>query len=626
MRTYTSTLSLLTVLACTAMPAVTAPLAAQADPAAGDLRPLLGQVLDADGEPIVGAEVHCVLPDEAAPRGVAASHVVVATDARGRFRTKVVPCTRHLLWAIGTDEANRVTCAPAWASSGALVALRLDQPRPACEMQVRGLEPWRALAPFRVRVAVENVELPDYAFALDKDDTCGVPPLPAGRAQFDVIDKNGQPLWTTCRATTARVSVHVPPPQRVPFCAVDERGAPVAGAAVEQQIYADGSTVQGLLCDLPRRELSRRLGVTDADGRLIGEVANSEDLFKSKTYRTWMFSASKAGQKGSYSGLCAGDPFVDGKHIPREGWSEVRFTLPATEPKAGVLRIDAETGAPNQPLMLRLGVRVEHVAGNSWHRYSFRRHVTTDADGCFEVPQLSGRIDEVDVILRGDGPRSLLMADDARRYTPRRALSLHGVRDFKDQDLAFTVGQLPTLRLQLLDETGGPARGVELIFLSTNKHAECHEWTPHATTDSAGRVAVLLEAGSWFVFGRTADRMVQLAVTLSGDERRQLHLTPMAAMRGRVLEEDGAPVAGARLDVHSSRSRGGYGEPLHAIAAKLNWRWLDAVRTDADGSFCCPFLALPGRDYDARFHAGDRRSESFRIEAGNEPVTVLIKK
>lgn len=626
MRTWTSNLSLLAVIAGAATSAVTAPLAAQATSAPGDLRPMLGQVLGDDGEPIVGAEVHCVLPDEAAPRGVAASHVVVATDARGRFRTEVVPCTRHLLWATGGAGADRVTCGPTWGSSGALIELRLNQPRPACTVRVRGLEPWRALAPFRVRVAVENVELPEYAFGLDKDDTCSVPPLPAGRVQFDVIDKNGQPLWTQRQATTARVAVRVPSPQRVPFRAIDESGAPVAGAAVALQMHAGTSAVHGLLCDPPRRQVWRHLGLTDADGQLVADVASDDDLFETTSYRTWMFWASKAGRRGSYSGLSSKEPFVDGKQVSREDWAEVRFTLPATEPEAGVLRFDAETGIPDQPIMLRLGVRIEHRNGNGWNHQSLRFHVTTDADGRFEVPQLSGRVDEIDAVLRGDNPRSLLMAEGSRRYTPRRALCLHGVRDYQGQDIEFTVGQLPTLRLQLLDETGGPARGVELHFLSTNKDAECDAWTAHATTDSAGRVAVLLEPGSWFVFGRTADRMVQLAVTLNGDERHQLRLTPMATMYGHVLDEDRAPIAGARLDVHSSRATGGVREPLHAIAAALNWRWIDAVRTSADGAFSCPFLALPSRSYDARFLAGDRRSESFRVEASDEPVTVFIKK
>ena len=99
-----------------------APIGAQEAAAAQLLRPLLGRVLDADGAPLVGAEVHCVLPDETAPGNRAASHVVVKTDARGRFRTKVVPCTHHLIWGIGPDGEQRVCSVPQWTASGRVVA------------------------------------------------------------------------------------------------------------------------------------------------------------------------------------------------------------------------------------------------------------------------------------------------------------------------------------------------------------------------------------------------------------------------------------------------------------------------------------------------------------------------
>lgn len=620
-RTRTWTLTWLAAVVCAQV------LVAQAPPAAPNLRPLLGKVVDADGAPIPGAEVHCVLPDATAPRGQAASHVVVETDARGRFRTKVFPCTHHLVWAIGPAGEGRVTCAPAWTSSAELVELCLDQPRPSTEVKVEGLDLWQSRSPFRVRVAVQGVELPGYEAPLREDATCALPPLPAGRAQYDVLDKDGRPLWTQRGSTGARPVIRVPTPQEVPFRAVDEDGKPVAGAEVSLLMNAGHSSARGRLCNLPRRRIWRALGETDAAGRLVESVPHREDLFQTKSWTPWMFVARKQGRKISYSGFFQRELFIDGKIVAREERTELSFTLPKSERKAGTLRLSAERASANQPLMVRLGIRILNRENNGWTHESLRFCATTGADGTFSIPQCYGPVDEVDVLLRGDAPRSALMAPGAQRRTPARAAILHGVRGYKGGALSFTIGQLPKLELQLLDDTGGPARGADLLFMSMEHDAECDEWTAHATTDSAGRVAVLLQPGKWFVFGRTARHMVQLAVTLREDQRHELQLKPMAAMRGRFVSGDGAPIAGARLDVHSSSSSGGWGEPLAAIASDLNWTWLDSARTDASGEFFAPFLDLPNRTYNARFVLDDRRrSDSFRVEASEEPVQIVMPK
>ena len=616
------TLSLLAAaLTCTA-PAAQAPTRP-----AQSLRPLLGKVVTADGAPLQDAEVHVVRPDETAPGNQAGEHLVVRTDARGRFRAKVVPCTHHLVWAIGPDGDARVCSKPEWATSGRLLELHANQPRPPCRVNVMGLEPWQDLAPFRVRVAVQGVGLPDTEVALDAEGNGTMPAPPVGRVQFDVIDKAGQPLASARAANPGNsTTLRVQPPQEIPLVVVDDKGAPLAGAAVRFRIAAGYSRTFRHTVSLPRRHLWRTLGETDAEGKLTGRIAARQNPFEKKSYSTYMFVAEKEGRKLSYSGFWQG-PFHDGQKVADEECKELRFTMPEAPPRKGSVRVSQQQGLADQPLLVRFGVRVQDEKGSAWLHEELLFRPRTDEAGSFEVPQINGKIDEVDLFLAGSAARTRLTSAPLLRRTPQRALSLHGIRKYQDQALDFDLGDLCTLELQLLDATGGPANDVELLMISDEhgRDGDCDGWTARATTDSAGRVAMLLEPGKWFVFGRNARDMVQLSIDLKSSEQRELRLEPMPAMRGRVVDEDGKPIAGAQMDCYSSSVSGGRDAALQIVARHLNWTWLDSAVTDENGEFYCAYLAHPSMRYKARFRVGDRRSDGFRVAADEDPVTIVIK-
>ena len=157
------------------------------------------------------------------------------------------------------------------------------------------------------------------------------------------------------------------------------------------------------------------------------------------------------------------------------------------------------------------------------------------------------------------------------------------------------------------------------------RDGDCDGWTARATTDSAGRVAMLLEPGKWFVFGRNARDMVQLSIDLKNSEQRELRLEPMPAMRGKVVDEEGKPIAGAQMDCYSSSSSGSRDSALLIVARHLNWSWLDSAVTDENGEFHCAYLAHPSTRYKARFRVGNLRSDGFRVEADEDPITITIK-
>lgn len=588
-----------------------------AQPQPASLQPLLGQVVGADGEPIEGAEVHCVLPDETAPGNRTAAHVVVKTDARGRFCTKVRPCTQHLIWAIGPQGDQRVCSKVQWTTSG-LVSLRADRPRPDCTVNVRGLEAWQKFAPFRLRIAVAGSELADVELEIPADGTCELPPTPADQVQLDVIDKDGQPLYSQWfQRMKSLVTLQVQPPQQIPIRAIDDDGEPVAGAIIRYRMDGGITPRASYTAKLPARRLWRQLGETDADGTLRAQISAAQDPFLNMVRGTMMFVAEKDGRKTSHSGF-ADSPYLDGVIVPRVGCSELRFTMPKAEALVGRVR-----GLADQPLLVRRGIRIEGVRFRRLDTLLLR--VRTDENGQFRVPQLQTRLDTIDILLRGDRPRARLMPAALQRRTPQRTAAFHGISDFQGQPLEFAVDQMPTLEIQLLDANGGPANDAELLFVSLErKSITCDSWTTRATADSAGRVAIRLEPGKWFVFGRNARHMAQLRIDLQGDERHELRLKPMPAMHGKLVDANGKPVANAQLYCYSTVTGRNPNKGLAAIATCYNWDWISDVYTDENGDFYCAFLEMPGNTYEARFISGKRRSAAFHVQASEEPLTFTM--
>ncbi|MCK5940549.1 MAG: hypothetical protein KAI24_01165 [Planctomycetes bacterium] len=599
--------------------------------AAQQLRPMLGKVVDAAGAPLAGATVCCALPDYLNDRHRALAVETATTDARGRFRVNVRPCTHHLLWVIGpiVDVGERPCSEVQWVTSGGLVEVRADQRCLPSTLTVSGLDAWPELAPFRLRIALNGVEIPTFEAEIAAAGSLALPPLPAGRFHLDVVDKHGQPLYGRSLTTNKlQLTATVPPPQELPMRAVDGDGQPVAGARIRQRLDGGWAGNRALTGSPPARHVWRQLGETDAEGRLVARIASRNKPLEHTGWQRLMFVAERDGHKTTHSGV-SDNPYFDGKEVDREGVRELKFTMPKAEPVRGRLLLAADRGLADQRLAVRLGLRVMDINGNGWTNENLVWPTVTDADGRFHIPRMQGDVDEIDVMLAGDDLHAKLVPEELRRRTPLRAIALHGTRSTDDAELEFTVGGLPQLQLQVLDAHGGPAGGMELLFVScaSDNGARCDPWTPTATTDNAGRIAMLLQPGRWLVFGRTATNMVQLNLDLRSDERHELRLQPMPAMFGTVVDKDGAPIADARLECHSStwRGRAGADQHLASIASNLNWHWIGSTRTDADGKFRCAFLDLPGVSYEARFRVGTAQSKDFPVEASEQPVTITVE-
>lgn len=97
--------------------------------------------------------------------------------------------------------------------------------------------------------------------------------------------------------------------------------------------------------------------------------------------------------------------------------------------------------------------------------------------------------------------------------------------------------------------------------------------------DDAGRLAVRLQPGPWVVFARNTTSCGWARIDAREPQALEVALTPMRTMRGRVVDEKGAPIAGAWARVQSSTMERNRAEPpLGAITDLYGQSWLDTTR------------------------------------------------
>lgn len=596
------------------------------------LRPLLGKVVDAEGNDVAGAEVHLSFAPIGDTGLAASEHQVATTDNRGRFRFQARPCTKHLIWAIGTpdEDGERLVTTLRWISPGRPFELVADQKHPASTLTILGIEAWADYAPFRLQIAPGGIPVEGMTVDLDPSGACTLPPLPDGQSSVTIHDKHGQALATVSSSKhqrSIRHPVHVM--QELPMLVVDPQGKPIAGVTIRERIKANGSVSRALMPRRPNGYRWREHGKTDADGKLIAKVACSGKPFKSTDRQGLFFMATKQGLNTTHSGISR-MPFFDGQQVKREGVTELKFTLKEAKPTTLRLMSSPEHGLANQMVTLKSEIKVLELDHNGWTHESIVFNLTTDADGFVRMPALTEPIGRFEVVLGGESVTGLIPRP-LRRMAPYRAIALHGVQLQPGKEQRVDLHKAATVKLQILGEHGGPVTDAELILISMANENDynCDGWNTMATTDSAGRVALRMQSGRWCIFVRTKTGMAHIKLKLEHNETKELdvNIETMTAMHGLVVDGDGKPIANARLDIRSrSWSSGDNRDPtLEAIAQNLNWTWIDNTTTDKDGKFTCAFLDLPSLTYKVRVRHGKKQSPDFQVNANDSPVTITIE-
>ena len=596
------------------------------------LRPLLGKIVDHEGQGVIGAEVHLSFSPIGNPDLAATEHKVTTTDQRGRFRFQAQPCTKHLIWAIGAARVDGVRLATTlqWISPGRPFELVADQEHPECKLTISGIESWADYAPLHVQMAPGGIPVEGMTAVLDETGSCTLPPLPGGLTSVSIHDKDGQPLTTVSISKHERkITRAMHPLQELPMVVVDPEGKAIAGATIRQRVRANGLLSNDLVPSLPNRVWWRDIGKTDADGKLVAHVANRGKLFTSSHWQGLFFTATKEGRNTTHSGISE-MPFFDGQQVKGEGLTALKFTLREAKPTILRLMQSPERGLANQAVTVKSGVRVKRFEKNGYSNESIVLQLTTDQDGLLRIPALTEQTGGFELLLGGVSVTGLI-PEPLRRMSPYRAITLHEIKATPEKEQRIDLHKAAKVKLQLLGEHGGPVTDAELMLISraNRNNYTCNGWNTMASTDSAGRVALLVQPGRWSVFVRTKTGMAHVKLKLADGESQELNvsLKKMATMHGRVVDGDGKPIANVRLDCHSSTwHSGGNRDPiLEAIAQNMNWNWISGTVTDKDGMFACAFLDLPGMGYEARVSHNRKKSPDFQIVPNDSPVTITIQ-
>jgi len=588
----------------------------------------IGTVTDGNGAPLAEARVYFAFVPVGGEHLAPADAVEATTDKRGRYRVSLLPCAKYRAWAIGkaSENGDRLVSDVAWTSTAELLELRATHVRQQEQVTLTGLDQWQDDGPFRVRWLVHGVESSQAPVAVAADGAVKVPPIPATRCAGELLNARNEAFEAFIYdGRRNRDTVRINPPREIPTRAIDDAGKPVEDVEIWERI-SSGPTTGDLLGPYSGGRFQwRRLGATDAEGRLVARVAARNNPMTNTGWNQVTLLGKKAGYASCFSGFRRG-PFKDGKEFDREGLKELPFLMHPAKPLRGRVR-DANGAVANQPFRIVGEARIIDKDGNGWIHEKLMWSIETDAEGRFEIAEMPASIEKCFVLPQPHAAASGAFPEGVRRNTPPQPLALHPHEFEREKENDFDLSTSRIVSLQILDAQSGPARGVRVMFISQNqKNPSCEWWTPQAVPDRAGRLAMRLEAGKWFVFVRNATAMASVELDLTADEKLTLKLEPMPAMRGTVIDADGKPIANAELDCHSSTFHSGNDKsPLQPIASSLNWRWIDAVRTDAEGSFVCAFLDMPNTFYEARFKVGKRQSGDFRIVASDDPETIIIK-
>ncbi len=593
--------------------------------AAQDRRPLLGTVVDGDGKPLAGATVcfgYVPFGGEDLPPH---DQGTTTTDARGRFKADVLPCASYSLWAVGPEaDAGRATSAIVHAAAGALVELRATARRTNWRLTIEGLDAWQEAGPFTIRLFADTVLLPGAPLAVAADGTVELPPLLPAIANFDLCDQAGEVLATLPVPTKEGGKAKLLPPQTVPMRVFDNKGQPLAGATIEQHISRGWHQGSDFGPYRAGRVVRRRLGATDADGKLVVRVPSAKDPFRSSGYRQLYFLAKKPGHSASLSGF-TDQLFLDGKQVADKDRTELSFHLQAALPLTARFTSAGGRGLAGQPVAVRSNFRIEEATNGGWQGQEATWLATTDADGRVTIADLPLNVGELSVVLLAP-TADLGVPEPLRRSAPPLPLAPMRFSSRPDQEIMVDLSSYRTVQLRCCAADKSPARGATVLVLPELPQIECDAWTMQATPDPAGRLSLPLPPGTWIVFMRDAENMACERLVVERDLEATLILAPMPTMRGRVVDKDGKPLGGAALDLVSMSvmGMGASRSPAEAIGNHLNWRWLDAVRSDANGNFLAPFVPVPGASYEAIFRHGNRQSARFAVLAAADPTTITI--
>jgi hypothetical protein len=584
---------------------------------AGQRRPTFARAETATGEPLAGAVVTFAGRVPHLGVDVVGKDIVrVGTDARGRAQAKLLPGLCYTAWvesAAGADGRIAVSAPNAWFSAGALVALRAGEPEPPQRLQLRGLSAWAAQGPLQFHALFWSPG-PELPLVIENGELV-VPPGPV--ATIEVRTASGEPLW---HAKVADGALVLPPPRRVRVHVVDDNGAPMAGALLRHRV---GRLLLWRLDNFGGviEDRWRELGRTGADGRAEVEVPYAGDPLEEQQHGDLLLFASFAGRPAVAGGVFQRGLYRN-DHLVAAGagtLDELQFVCRPVPPLSG--NIGAVPAGSSVHLAAVCKLFVETTSYNHDAR-SFTAPVA--ADGSFAFTDLpaelhSGRLSLVPGGAAFDEPMSLPMFQTLPgRELPALVASAAG---------PGLIGEaVADLRLVVTDAGGGPARGtIAFVAPAEPRGVLLRDSVVRVPLDPGGATNLRLSPGAWVVMAASDTGYVAKELPLTaGAHSHELRMQALQQLRIELRDDQGRPIAGARLQSRGTTTRGS-DDPLHAMLQGLRnqQRGLWAtLRTDAEGRMVIPFVPIEGVVQKMELQWAGRRSEEFVLSSTGDSLLV----
>ncbi|MEC7584595.1 MAG: carboxypeptidase-like regulatory domain-containing protein [Planctomycetota bacterium] len=589
-------------------------------PATPTFQPLIGQFLDPDGAPIANAEVTVAWNLKILPTLGPAGTATGRTGKRGYFAVQAPVGTILAAWALGPPDADghAWVSAPAEATVGVqrFTIHAAEQRGSVRTLTVEGLDAWAELAPFRLQLhpcpfVDLAVELP-----LDEDYRVTLPLLPWHDSKYEVLTRDGQPL------VLGRIpegdSIQVGKPQTIRILSADPDGKPIGGVTIRHRI--------GYLQDFHRAELKsvprprwRVVGKTDQDGRCEIQLPQQEGLLGRYYPPPILLRGSKAGYADSHSGKLNDSWHVNGLSLKDGQTNQPLSVLMAeAEPLEGKFSLPRAQLPDRAYLTWRNRIHL-----GEGHSYNLRRNqtISINDDGTFALPGLPLGATElrmqVSPIRCAEGVGSGLLPITILRP---QTCPLPGWDPAPDS--------MRRVEFQVSNADGTPCRGGRAWITLAYGYINLDEPELHLALDLAGRAAVLLPADR----SKWAIAVVQgsghaSAILGPDDTKIQLRLEPFVEVPGQVTDENGQPVANARIDIASWRQDHPSTDPeprlREAIATLAQERYVETT-TDAQGMFVLRFLPVPRRSVRARAIANNKKSDIFVVMPQEAPLKLVV--
>jgi hypothetical protein len=594
------------------------------DAAAPQRRPILGRVLDEQGNPCSGASVtmYGVQPFWIERAG---DTVTVAADERGRFVAKVLPSVPYCGFAItapSTDGAVGASRIVGWFGAGAQVRLVCGAAIAKTTMRAVGSAAWSDQGPLAWSLLAADTERScgsAVPLVIGTDGNAVLPAFFAARAVStgprtalcEVRTAQGQLLWSRLCAPGPQLEVVLPPPRAIPLVVRDDNQQPIQGASVAvRQGYRGDGGVDGL--DTVRGQLWRELGHTDADGRLTASVPLDLDPFAGVVGEAWVFRARSEGRAESMSGFLGNQDLRDDQRIARDDQREVRFTLKAQPTR--VLRI-VRSGAAVAGVSVRIDLIAKLGVNGAGFTHDPRSFVAaSDAEGVVAVPFAPSDIHGMRVqILEPGTTEPIVCAPDVVQFG-------------QTIDLAACA----CVRLRVRDAHDGPCAGASGYVRWAKDTSSGLAADLRFVTDAVGSAVLrLFPVGEWeFALGSVEAGVCceRVDVAELAPDVLELRLQAFLSGRGRLLDAEERPVAGACIRKWEFAGDVLPESRLHAaFVRQMQARLCLPVVTGADGAFALPVVPLHRPSLRLSFAFGVRTSEVAELAPDLGPVTLHLR-